>query len=43
MFKSTREVLKVMWKEKEEQIETLSSQNLVINSIWNFVMVSTNV
>ena len=43
MFKSTLEVLKVMWKEKEEQRETLSSQNLIINSIWNFVMVSTNV
>ena len=41
MFKSTREVLKVMRKEKEEHIATLSSQNLVINSIWNFVMVST--
>ena len=41
MFKSTGEVLKVMRKEKEEHIATLSSQNLVINSIWNFVMVST--
>ena len=30
-----------MRKEKEEHIATLSSQNLVINSIWNFVMVST--
>ena len=41
MFKSTREVLKVMRKEKEEHIATLSSQNLIINSIWNFVMVLT--
>ena len=40
-FKSTHEVLKVMRKEKEEHIATLSSQNLVINSIWNFVMVWT--
>ena len=40
-FKSTREVLKVMRKEKEDHIATLSCQNLVINSIWNFVMVST--
>ena len=30
-----------MQKEKEEHIATLSSQNLVINSIWDFVMVST--
>ena len=30
-----------MRKEKEEHIATLSSQNVVINSIWNFVMVST--
>ena len=30
-----------MRKEKEEHIATLSSQNLVMNSIWNFVMVST--
>ena len=30
-----------MRKDKEEHIATLSSQNLVINSIWNFVMVST--
>ena len=40
-FKSTHEVLKVTRKEKEEHIATLSSQNLIINSIWNFVMVST--
>ena len=39
--KSTREVLKVMRKEKEEHIATLSSQNLIMNSIWNFIMVST--
>ena len=30
-----------MRKEKEEHIATLSSQNLVINSISNFVMAST--
>ena len=40
-FKSTREVLEVMRKEKEEHMATLSSQNLVTNSIWNFVMAST--
>ena len=40
-FTSTHEVLKVMRKEKEEYIATLNSQNLVINFIWNFVMVST--
>ena len=39
MFKSNREVLKVMLKEKEEHIATLTFQNLVINSLWNFFMV----
>ena len=38
-FKSTREVLKVMRKEKVEHVATPSSQNLVINSIWIFAMV----
>ena len=32
-FKSTREVLKVMRKEKQEHISTLSSQNLVIREL----------
>ena len=40
-FKSIHGVLKVMRKEKEEHIATLRSQNLVINSIWNFVIVLT--